>query len=185
MDIRNALTRQKTASQELIAACRCERRGNELVMACQECAGNHDLSDLGCLNGVIESLAQQGGVTGILLSGDWDVVYGPVCATVLRSLADIKSFCHQAGLVPSDSKDCNACPSNPASVFSAISSSLLGDWQTGCRRHATPIGSVDARCHRCREETGRGIEQIAQLMTEVERHIARQGHRAIEVVADE
>jgi hypothetical protein len=181
----NAVPRDKrTAIGSAVSACLCDVRSNELVVACHQCGGKQDLNDETCLNGVIESLAQQGGVTGILLSGDWDVVYGPVCTAILRSIADVKSFCKQMGTPKPGSRDCIHCSSNPSSVFSAISASLLENWRDGCQKQMILPASANPHCCRCHRETRRGVEQIVQLMTEVEQHIDKRGHKAIEVKTD-
>jgi hypothetical protein len=180
MSLRDTLTRKRVPEEGQTAHCRYERQGDELIVACQQCEGKHDLTDRACLGGVIAALEDEGGVSQVLLSGDWDVVYGSGCAAVLRSLADIWCFCREAARPRHTSKECADCSSNPSLVFRAVSSSLLNDWQVGCKGSLPRARSVDARCGRCREETRRGLEQIAQLMGEVERQIARSCYRMAE-----
>ncbi|MEW5936427.1 MAG: hypothetical protein AB1665_01230 [Candidatus Thermoplasmatota archaeon] len=170
--------------QQRLGGCvhRVDLRGSRrlLVVECEGCTGESDLTSPRCYEGVLRALSAAGLVDGIVLSGYMETEYKEGGLALVRGIQGlVHTLDRMASRDPLDTleegkrremvKRCRGCRSSPAAVMDGLRENLLRGLDTlsmALSRTTLVPGSAHPICMQCLRETG---EDVALLAKEMER----------------
>ena len=149
-----------------------------LVVDCEGCTGDSDLSGARCYEGTLRALCAVGPVEGILLSGYVQTEYKGVALEALRGVRTLAATMERmAGRDPLGNADerarkekgrrCQACKSHPSVVMGRLRERLekdLDSFTASLLQHPTilPPSNPMAECAACAAETGEDLGLVAR-----------------------
>lgn len=166
------LARRKGAER---GARRCGFRREEGVLRidCRGCPERRELTSHTCLRAVLEIMADENGVEGIMLAGEWEHLYAGHCIEVLQRLSELLMYCQDLSNRSPSFGICDPCPLNPRRFYVNITRSFPSIPGVMEVPHpADELPKYKGACDECRKRVISNIDHLHRELSSVGRSIA-------------